>query len=93
LLVVAGVLIAGVGADTLVGWIIAGLATGLVLWAAYALVLRHDLGLVPLVSAGLGIPGVLREGVLGDYPGALVGAVAASVLIIVAAVLWSRAQA
>ena len=43
-----------------------------------------------MVSAGIGVPGVLRQGVLGDYPGALVGAVAASVLIVAAAVLWSR---
>jgi len=92
-LVVVGVLIAGVGADTLAGWIAVGLVTGLVLWAAYALVLRHDPALIPLVSAGIGVPGVLRQGALGDYPGALVGSVLATILIVAAAVLWSRTRA
>jgi hypothetical protein len=90
LLFVTGLILAGTGAESLTAWLIAGLATGAALWAAYVLVLRFDPTLTVLVAAGAGIPGVIQEGFLRGYPSALVGSILAAALIVGAAVLWMR---
>jgi hypothetical protein len=89
LLVVAGLVLAGSqGMTSLPRWLGAGLAMGVVLLIAYAVVLRHHLALVPAAAAGLVMLEVVREGGIGAYPGALVGSIVAVLLIVVAAWFW-----
>jgi len=48
------------------------------LTAAYIVVLRHDVSVVPIAAAVLTTMGTLREGWMRAYPGALTGAIVAS---------------
>jgi len=89
-LVVFGLVVAGVGGvATVERWLGGGVAAGLLLVACYALILRHHLALVPVAAAGVAVLGTLRHGVLGLFPGSLVGSLVAAVLIAGAAVAWS----
>ncbi len=89
LLVVAGLILAGsAGVETVPAWLAAGVAVGVLLLAAYLLVLRFHLALVPVAAAAVAILGALHEGVLGTYPGALAGSVVAALLVAVLAAYW-----
>jgi membrane protease YdiL (CAAX protease family) len=89
LLIVLGFALAGAeGADSVGLWLGAGLVTGLLLFAAWVLVLRFHLALIPVAAAAIGILGILRESVIGAYPGALAGGVVAVILIAALAVHW-----
>jgi hypothetical protein len=90
-LVLFGLVIAGVGGvDTVQRWCGGGVAIGLLLAAGYALILRHHLALVPIVAATVAVLGTLRDGILGLYPGSLIGSAAAAILIAGTAVTWLR---
>ena len=89
-LVALGFAIAGAdGVPTVGRWLAAGLVTGLVLLGSY-LVVRHHLALVPVAAAVLTALTLLREGLLGAYPGALAGSIAAVVIIVALGILWAR---
>jgi membrane protease YdiL (CAAX protease family) len=88
---VIGWLAAGSSANGLVGWLVGGALTGIVLWAAYAFVLRFDPALAPLAAAGLSIFGTLQDGIHGAYPGSFAGSLVAVVLIALVAFVWLRA--
>jgi hypothetical protein len=89
LLVILGFALAGAeGADSVGLWLGAGLVTGLLLWASWVLVLRFQLALIPIAAAAIAILGILRESVIGAYPGALVGGVVAVILVALLAVHW-----
>jgi hypothetical protein len=90
LLVVVGLLLGGAGAGDLTEWIVFGIETAVVLWAAYVFVLRHAPSLIPLASAGIGVPAVLQDGAAGGYSGALAGSIVATVLIVAASLVWTR---
>jgi hypothetical protein len=90
LFLVAGFVIGGTGAGDLTEWIAYGVETAVVLWVAYVFVLRHAPPLIPLASAGIGVPAVLQDGVAGGYSGALVGSIVATVLIVAASLVWTR---
>jgi len=90
LFLVIGLVLGGTGSGDLTEWIVFGVETAVVLWAAYVFVLRHAPSLIPLASAGIGVPGVLQEGLAGGYSGARVGSIVATVLIVAAALIWTR---
>jgi hypothetical protein len=85
-LVVAG----GEGLETIPLWLADGVITGLVLLAAWVLVLRHQPALVPLVTATGAILSAIRNTVVNAYPGAAAGSLIGAVLVAAAAVWWYR---
>ncbi len=90
-LVLFGLVVAGVGGvETVQHFVGGGVAFGLLLLACYVLILRHQLALVPIVAATVAILETLRDGVLGLYPGSLMGSAAAALLIAGTAVIWLR---
>jgi membrane protease YdiL (CAAX protease family) len=80
------------GVPTIARWLGTGLVTGILLVVSYLLVFRHHLALVPVAAAVLTALTMLREGLLGAYPGAAVGAAVGGAIIVVLGVLWSKAM-
>jgi hypothetical protein len=74
-------------------WLVSGLATGAALLAAYVLVLRHEVGLLPLATAALASLNVLGQGLMDGYDGVLTGAILGVVVLLVLGDVWSRALA
>jgi hypothetical protein len=90
-LLVAGLVLAGSdGVETVPRWLAAGAVTGLLLWLAYVLMLRRHLALLPVAAAAMSFLSIVREGTFRAFPGALAGALAAGLLVLIAGVLWSR---
>ena len=89
LLVASGFLLAGAGGVPSVGlWLVTGLATGVVLWLSWALVLRFQPSLVPVATAALGVLALFRQSALEAYPGASTGAAVAVAALGALAVWW-----
>jgi hypothetical protein len=89
--IAVGLALAGVqGIDTLLSWLVLGVALGVLLLLAYLLVFRHQPALMLLTTATVAILSTLRDGLQRPYPAALPGAVAGSVLIAVAAAVWYK---
>jgi hypothetical protein len=78
------------GVESLPLWLVEGSLTGLVLLAAWALVLRHEPALVPLVTAAGAALGTIRNAVVGAYPGAAAGSVVGSLTVVAFAVWWYK---
>ena len=76
------------GVETVPRWLGAGLAAGLLLWAAWLLVLRFRLAQVPVAVAAMAVLDTLGEGILRAYPGAFAGAVVAAALTLTLSVYW-----
>jgi hypothetical protein len=88
-LVVFGLMMAGVGGvETLPRWLGSGVGVGMLMVVCYVLILRHNVALVPVVTAVVAILGTLREGMLRLYPGSLAGSAVAAILIALAAAYW-----
>ncbi|HVU24718.1 MAG TPA: CPBP family intramembrane glutamic endopeptidase [Opitutus sp.] len=66
------------GGDSLALCIVSAALSALVVLAAYVLVLRHDLTMLPLVKAATGALGALAAGLSDAYAGALPGALVAA---------------
>ena len=91
LVILFGLVVTGSeGVESLLLWTLEGGLTGLVLLAAWVLVLRQHPALVPLVTATGAALGTLREAVVGAYPGAAAGSVIGLVLMIAISVWWFR---
>ncbi len=89
-LVGAGFAIAGAdGVPSLARWLVGGLVTGIALLSIYVVVIRHHMALVPVAAAVMTAPTMVREGLIGAYPGALAGALAGAVIIVVLGGVWS----
>lgn len=71
-------------------WLGQALVSGLVFVAAYALALRHDLSLAPVVIGTMVALGQLRAAIWCAYPGAPVGALLGFVAVIAVTVLSVR---
>ena len=65
-----------------------GVALGVVLTAAYVLLLRHQPELLPLVVGTIAILSALKGALRQTYPAMLPGALVASVLVAIAAWVW-----
>jgi hypothetical protein len=89
LLVLTGLAVGGGGFHTVPLWLAEGAFVGVMLLAAYVLVLRRQPSLIPIAGAAVVALGVLEEGLRMAFPAALPGAVAAVILILLAAVLWT----
>ncbi len=63
-------------------WAVSATVSGLVFALTYVLLIRHDLALVPIVVATIGIVG-LASAMSEPYPGALAGSAMAAILIAV----------
>ncbi len=86
-LIVFGFLaVAAPGAGDASGWIPAGLVGAATLAAAYLLLLRADLTMVPLALGTTVVVGLVRTAVTQPFPGALPGAVGA--VVVAALVSW-----
>lgn len=90
LLLLAGVItVGGAGVRDVPAWLGSGIATGLVLCLAYVFAVRQQPSLLPFAVATLLGLSVLREGILGAYPGAPLAAGVALVALAAAAWWWS----
>ncbi|OLC84943.1 MAG: hypothetical protein AUH72_00320 [Acidobacteria bacterium 13_1_40CM_4_65_8] len=87
---VCGVLGNAASPLNLTTWIASAMLIGLLLTAAYVFVLRHDVSVVPIAVALMTTMGTLREGWTRPFPGALAGAIVASVVMCVVAYVWFR---
>jgi hypothetical protein len=91
LLIGLGLMVAGGDrVETIPLWLADGVITGVVLLAAWVLVLRHQPALVPLVTATGAILSAIRNTVVNAYPGAAAGSLIGAVLVAAAAVWWYR---
>jgi hypothetical protein len=89
LVVVFGIVMAGSsGVSTVAQWLGSGVAAGLMLIAAYVVVLRFHLALIPVAAGAVAALGALRTGVMGMFPGALIGGLIAAVLVAALSVYW-----
>jgi membrane protease YdiL (CAAX protease family) len=88
-LLLTGLVVAGAdGVETTPRWLAEGVLTGTVFAVAYVAVFRRQMALVPLVAAAMSATWVIREGVIGAYPGALGGSIVAGILLLVLGVGW-----
>ena len=84
-----GLVVAGSGSvESLALWLAEGLGTGLVLLAAWVLVIRHQPAIVPLVVAAGAVLGALQRAAVNPFPGAAVGSIVGAAAILVVAVWW-----
>jgi hypothetical protein len=91
-LVIVGAILGNAASPlNLATWAAFAAAIGVVFCAAYALVLRHDVSIVPIAAATMTGLGALREGLAGAYPAALAGSAVAVVAMSLMAWLWFRA--
>ena len=92
LLWVAGGLLGAPGSpENLLPWIGSAAVVGALLVAAYIFILREDISVAPLAVAVFTMTGTLREGWSRAYPGALLGAIVAVVVMWALAYWWFRA--
>jgi hypothetical protein len=89
-LVMGWVMAGSQGVETIPLWLGAGTLTGVVLWALYTLVLRFDWTTIPVLMATSMALDLLREGQYRAYPGALIGALIAVVIVVLLAWYWWR---
>ncbi len=80
----------GEGVESIPLWLVDGVITGLVLLAAWVMVLRHQPALVPLVTAAGAILSAIHDTVVNAYPGAAAGSMVGAVLVAATAVWWYR---
>jgi hypothetical protein len=66
---------------------------GAALLAAYVMVLRFDLSLLPAAAGTIAALDTVRIGLVNVHAGALAGSIAAAILILVLAFFWQRALA
>jgi hypothetical protein len=83
--IVGGLLGATGSPENLLPWIASAAVAGTLLVAAYILVLRLDVSVVPFAVAVMTTTGTLREGWSQAYPGALPGA------IVAVSMMWAMA--
>lgn len=79
---VVGVLLIPWGAISVAHWIALVFAGAAIMTAAYWLVLRHDLTLMPIVAGAMGAFGALGNGLPRNYSGALADAAIAVVAVV-----------
>jgi hypothetical protein len=72
-------------------WMAFALVSGGLFWAAYVVVLRHDIRTLPVAAAVIAATATVRDGWARAYPGALVGAIVAIAIVSIAAYGWFRA--
>jgi hypothetical protein len=90
LLLASGLVLTGAGGVQSLGvWLATGLATGVVLWLSYVLVLCRQPALVPIAVGAMAILSLVRGAWLAAYPGAPVGAALAVVALGGLSVWWS----
>lgn len=83
-------LVGSTAPNGMVEWLLGGSLVGLSMLAAYLMILRHDLTLIPLaVGAGL-LLATVRQGAMESYSTALPGAILGSILIMITACIWFR---
>ena len=92
LLVIVGGMLGAAGSPlNLVPWTASAVGVGALLAAAYVIVLRHDVSVVPIAAAVMTMAGALRDGSMRAYPGALSGTIAGVVVMGCVAYAWFRA--
>jgi len=91
LVLIGGVLGNAASPRDLPVWIAFTLLIGAMFLAMYVLVLRHDVGIVPIAAAVMTSLGALREGLAAAYPASLVGTFVSIVLMSLVGWIWFRA--
>ena len=90
LLVLLGFLGATGASRGIIAWVASGLVVGVLLLAAYRLVLRYDLTVLPIAVATSLILGLARQLTFEAYPGAVAGGIGAIVVLGMIAVVWAH---
>ena len=90
-LLIGGVLGNAAPPRDLLVWIVLTLLIGAMFLAAYVVVLRHDVSIVPIAAAVMTSLGALREGLAAAYPAALAGTFLSIVLMSIIGWIWFRA--
>jgi hypothetical protein len=91
IIIALGLVTAGAGGvENLPRWLAEGIITGLVLLAAWIVVVRRLPALVPLVTATGTVMAAVRSAVVGAFPGAVAGSLIGAILVMAAAVWWYR---
>ncbi len=78
------------GVETVPLWLAEGAIAGLVLLAVWAMVLRHQPSLVPLVTGAGAVLSAIHDVIVNAFPGAAAGSLIGAVLVTAAAVWWYR---
>jgi hypothetical protein len=91
LVLIGGVLGNAASPRDLLVWIGLTLLIGAMFLAAYVVVLRHDVSVVPIAAAAMTSLGALREGLAAAYPASLAGTLLSIVLMSVVGWIWFRA--
>ena len=89
-LILMGLIVSGSNIETISSWLLSGVVLGIVLTAAYTLLLRHQPELLPLAVGTIAILSALKSGIRQTYPAVLPGAIMASILIAIGAWLWFK---
>jgi hypothetical protein len=92
LLVIVGGVLGNAGSPlNLAAWMASAAIIGALLLAAYVVVLRYHVGVVPFAAALVTTAATLREGWTRAHPGVLAGALIACVMMWAVAIVWFRA--
>jgi len=91
LFLVAGLTTPFGSADTVALWVESVVLSGLLAVVAYAIILRFDLTLLPIVAGTIAALSGVRTIQLRPYPGAALGGALELIVAIVVATLWTRA--
>jgi hypothetical protein len=89
--ILVGIAFAGSASiETVSGWLILGLASGIALMLAYKFVFRHEPEVLLIATGTLAVLSAIRDGVQGMYPLALWGSIAGALLVALTAWIWFR---
>jgi hypothetical protein len=89
--VLVGIALAGSSSiETISGWLILGIASGIALMLAYKFVFRHQPEVLLIAAGTVVILATIRDGVQGMYPLALAGSIAGALLVALTARIWFR---
>jgi hypothetical protein len=89
--IVVGIALAGSSSiETISGWLILGIASGIALMLAYKFVFRHQPEVLLIATGTVVILSTIRDGIQGMYPLALAGSIAGAIFVAVTAWIWFR---
>ncbi len=79
------------GIDVVWHWLVTGLVYAIISLLSYIIVLRHDLGLIPISIATIMITSALRQQLFTAFPQAAAGVIFACILLLLVGIAWTFA--
>jgi hypothetical protein len=84
-----GLVLAGSqGVESLALWVVAGVATGLVLLVVWIAAVRFQPAVIPLAVAATAAAAAVRQAAVGPFPGAVIGSLLGAAAVVALAVWW-----